>query len=91
MIKRQLSDRLSNLGVLCVLGANPFRAGESTRAKLAKDAKVKGIKHDAFARVVAEWAFALYKKLNDQGTVIAFLKQDSRSPFPLPHFRPPRL
>ena len=41
MIKGQLSDRLSNLGVLGVLSANPFRAEESTRAKLAKDAKLK--------------------------------------------------
>ena len=35
------------------------RAGESTRAKSAKDAKVKGIKHDEIARVVLEWALAL--------------------------------
>ena len=35
------------------------RAGESTRAKSAKDAKVKGIKHDEIARVVVEWALAL--------------------------------
>ena len=45
MTKGQLSNHLSNLGVLSVLGANPFRAGKSTRAKLAKDAKVKGTKH----------------------------------------------
>ena len=31
MIKGQLSNRLSNLCVLCVLCANPFRAGESSR------------------------------------------------------------
>ena len=37
----------SNLCVLGVLCANPFRAGESARAKLAK---IKGIKHDEFAR-----------------------------------------
>ena len=61
MTKGQLSDRLFNLGVLGVLGANPFRAGESTRAKLAKDAKTKGIKPDEFARVVAERALALHK------------------------------
>ena len=62
------------LGVLCVLGANPFRAGEETRAKvaklakLAKDAKVKGIKHNKIAKVVVEGAFALHKELDDQGT-----------------------
>ena len=61
MTKGQLSDRLFNLGVLGVLGANPFRAGESTRAKLAKDAKTKGIKPDEFAPVVAERALALHK------------------------------
>ena len=54
MIKGQLSDRLSNLGVLGVLSANPFRAEESTRAKLAKDAKLKAIKHDEIAPVVVE-------------------------------------
>ena len=43
----------------------PIRARESTRAK---DAKVKAIKHDEIARVVAEWAFALHKELCDQGT-----------------------
>jgi hypothetical protein len=32
-------SNLGVLGVLGVLGANPFRAEESTRAKLAKDAK----------------------------------------------------
>ena len=42
MTKGQLSNHLSNLSVP---GANPFRAEESTRAKLAKDAKVKGTKH----------------------------------------------
>ena len=46
----------------------PFRVAESTRAKLAKDAKTKGIKHDEIARVVVEWAFALHKELCDQGT-----------------------
>ena len=59
------------LGVLCVLGANPFRAGEETRAKvakLAKLAKVKGIKHNKIAKVVVEGAFALHKELDDQGT-----------------------
>jgi len=45
MINRRLSDPLSNLCVLGVLSANPFPAGESTRAKLAKLAKVKGTKH----------------------------------------------
>ena len=40
-----------NLCVLCVLCANPFRARESTRAKLAKDPKAKAIKHDEIARV----------------------------------------
>ena len=56
------------LGVLCVLGANPFRAGVSTRAKVAKLAKVKGIKHNKIAKVVVEGAFALHKELDDQGT-----------------------
>ena len=69
MKKGHLSDPLSNLGVLCVLGANPFHAGESTRAKDAKLAKVKGMKPDEIAQVAMEWAFALYKKLDDQGTV----------------------
>ena len=36
---------------LCVLCANPCRAEESTRAKFAKDAKAKAIKHDEIARV----------------------------------------
>ena len=54
MTKGQLSDRLFNLGVLGVLSANPFRAEESTRAKLAKDAKLKAIKHDEIAPVVVE-------------------------------------
>ncbi len=44
MIKGKGSDRLSNLGELGVLGANPIRGGEETRAKGAKDAKVKGMK-----------------------------------------------
>ena len=48
------------LGVLGVLGANPFRAREQTRAK---DAKFKGIKQDEIARVRVEWAFALHKEL----------------------------
>ena len=39
-----------NLCVLCVLCANPFRPGKSTRAKLAKDAKVKGINPDEIAK-----------------------------------------
>ena len=34
------------LGELGVLGANPFRGGEETRAKDAKDAEVKGMKDD---------------------------------------------
>ena len=51
------------LGELGVLGANPFRAGEQTRAKGAKDAKFKGIKQDEIAQVVVEWAFALHKEL----------------------------
>jgi len=46
------------LGELGVLGANPFRAGESTRAK---DAKVKGMKDDEIAGVVVEGGGALYK------------------------------
>ena len=50
-----------NLCVLCVLCANPFHARESTRAKL------KGIKPDEMARTAVEWAFALYKELDDQG------------------------
>ena len=37
---------------LCVLSANPFRPGKSTRANLAKDAKVKGINPDEIARTV---------------------------------------
>ena len=49
------------LGELGVLGANPFRAGKSTRAKDAKDAKVKGMKDDEFAGVVVEGGGALYK------------------------------
>jgi len=57
-----------NLGELGVLGANPFRAGESTRAKDAKDAKVKGMKDDEFAGVVVEGGLALDKELDDQGT-----------------------
>ncbi len=43
MIKGKGSDRLSNLGELGVLGANPIRGGEETRAKGAKGAKVKGM------------------------------------------------
>ena len=35
-------DESKTLGELGVLGANLFRFGEQTRAKSAKDAKVKG-------------------------------------------------
>ena len=49
------------LCVLCVLCANPFRAGKQTRAKGAKDAKFKGIKHGEIARVGVEWAFTRVK------------------------------
>jgi hypothetical protein len=45
-----------------------FGRGEETRAKDAKDAKVKGMKDGEFAGVVAEWAFGLCKELDDQGT-----------------------
>ena len=41
----------------------PFRAGEQTRAKLAKDAKLKGIKHHEIAHVAVESAFALNNQL----------------------------
>ncbi len=54
MIKDISAIAFPNLGVLCVLGANPLRAGESTRAKLAKDAKVKGMKPDEIAQVAVE-------------------------------------
>jgi hypothetical protein len=37
---------LLTLGELGVLGANPFWGGEETRAKDAKDAKVKGMKDE---------------------------------------------
>ena len=37
-------------------------------AKDAKDAKVKGMEEEEIARVVVESAFALLKKLDDQGT-----------------------
>ncbi len=51
------------------LARTPFRAGESTRAKLAKAAKLKGKKHDEIVRVAVEWAFALQKELDDPETV----------------------
>ena len=56
------------LGVLCVLCASPFRAEEETRAKDAKLAKVKGMKHNEIAQVVVDSAFALHKKLDYQRT-----------------------
>ena len=43
----------------------PIRAGESTRAKPAKDAKLKGKKHAEIAPVVLESACALQKELDD--------------------------
>jgi hypothetical protein len=39
--------------------SNPLRAGEETRAKDAKDAKVKGMKDEEIGGVVVEGAFAL--------------------------------
>jgi hypothetical protein len=39
---------------LASFARTPFRAGESTRAKLAKDAKLKGKKHDEIVPVVVE-------------------------------------
>ena len=45
------------------LGANPFRAGESTRAKGAKDAKVEGMEDEAIAGVVVERGFVRDKEL----------------------------
>ena len=69
MKKGHLSDRLSNLGVLCVLCANPFLAGESTRAKLAKlakDAKTRSTKRNEFTR--AEKEHALYPPSSQDAT-----------------------
>ncbi|MEI8109053.1 MAG: hypothetical protein WCI46_14665, partial [Verrucomicrobiota bacterium] len=43
-----------------------FRAGESTRAKLAKDAKTRSIQHDEFTR--AEKEQALYPPSNQDAT-----------------------
>ena len=43
-----------------------FGAGEETRAKGAKDAKVKGMEGEEIAGVV-EGGFALDKELDDQG------------------------
>ena len=43
------------LGELGALGANPFRAGEETRAKDAKDAKVKGM------RAITDLSVSLYR------------------------------
>jgi hypothetical protein len=52
--------------VLGVLGANPIWAGEESRAKDAKDAKVKskgkGKKDDEIAGVLLEWRFAWTRK-----------------------------
>ena len=47
------------VGGLGVFGAKPFGAGEETRAKDAKDAKVEGMEDDEIAGVVGEWGFAL--------------------------------
>ena len=46
----------------------PLRAGKYSRAKDAKDAKVKGMKDDEIAGVVVEGGFALDKELDDHGT-----------------------
>ena len=43
---------LSNPWRLGALGANPIWAGEESRAKDAKDAKVKGMEDDEIAGVV---------------------------------------
>ena len=51
------------VGGLGVFGAKPFGAGEETRAKDAKDAKVEGMEDDEIAGVVGEWGFALDKGL----------------------------
>ena len=64
MIKGKSVIAFPTLGVL---SANPFRTGKSTRAKLAKDAKFKGTKHNEITRVAAESAFALHKERDDQG------------------------
>ena len=58
----QLSPFLT-LASFASFARTPIRAEESTRAKLAKDAKLKGIKHDEIAHVAVEWAFALNKQL----------------------------
>jgi len=50
-----------NLASLASLARTPFRAGQSTRAKLAKDAKLEAKKHDEITQVVVEWAFALQR------------------------------
>ena len=42
--------------------------GWPKQAARAKGAKVKGKKHDEIVRVVVDWAFGLYKELDDQGT-----------------------
>ena len=47
-----------NLGGLGVFGAKAFWGGEESRAKDAKDAKVKGMEDDEIAGVVVEWRFA---------------------------------
>ena len=41
------------------LGANPFRAGESNRAKEAKDAKVQGMKEGGIVGGVVEWGVVM--------------------------------
>ena len=51
------------LASLVSLARTPFSSRQQTRAKGAKDAKVKGIKHDEIAHVGVESAFALNNQL----------------------------
>ena len=54
---------LSPLAGLAFLARSHFGAGEESRAKGAKDAKVEGMEDDEIAGVVGEWGFALDKGL----------------------------
>ena len=59
MVKGEGRIAFLPLAVLASFARTHFRAGEESRAKDAKDAKVKGKKDEEIAGVVEEGAFAL--------------------------------
>ena len=54
-MKGEISDCLYHRWRAGGFWAKPFRGGEKTRAKGAKDAKVEGMEDDEIAGVVGDW------------------------------------